>query len=124
MEFPLIWLGLSSAVLVAALSRGRRAALDAWPAYVFALPLAAHITAAAKTLNSVVSVSSSLHDTALLLQQLTTTAFLALLVILFAVRHPIRGPRADRVQGLVALFGTFSLYLVVFLPVDPNASTT
>src|SRR5438552_11969475 len=99
MELFLIWLGLSGMVVAIALSKGRRPVFDAWPAYGFALPLAAHITSAAKTLGSPVSILLSVHDSALLLQQLATTAFFALLVVLFAVRRPVSGPRATRVQG-------------------------
>jgi protein-S-isoprenylcysteine O-methyltransferase Ste14 len=117
----LIWLGLVPAVGLIALSRGRRPVRDAWPAYAFSLLLAPHIRSLFLSLTG--PRSESVHDVALVLQQVVTTAFLALLVVLFAARRSVTGPHATLTQGVVALVGTFCLYLVGFLPVESSTST-
>jgi protein-S-isoprenylcysteine O-methyltransferase Ste14 len=93
---------------------------NVWPAYIFALPLAARVW-------NLVHISSdgSLHAQAVLLQETVTVLFLALVVILFAVRRrSVRGQRATFGPGLVALLGTFLLNVVAYLPVEDTASTT
>jgi protein-S-isoprenylcysteine O-methyltransferase Ste14 len=122
MEFFPIWLGLTSIVVAIARSTGRSPVFDAWPAYLFALPLALRIATVLRILSN--PASFSLHDAALLLQQLTTIAFFGLLVVLFAARRRVSGSHATRTQGVVALVGTFSLNLVGFLPAESSASTT
>jgi protein-S-isoprenylcysteine O-methyltransferase Ste14 len=90
-----------------------------WPAYVFALPLGARVW-------NVVRATSrgSLHDRAQLLQECVTIGFLALVVVLFAVRRrEIRGARATIWTSMVALAGTFLLTLVGYLPVEETTST-
>jgi protein-S-isoprenylcysteine O-methyltransferase Ste14 len=53
-----------------------------------------------------------------------TILFLALVVVLFAVRRrSIQGQRATWRAGLVALLGTFLLNVVAYLPIDAAAST-
>jgi protein-S-isoprenylcysteine O-methyltransferase Ste14 len=121
MEFLWIWLGLNSIVVAIARFTGRSPVFDAWPAYLFALPLAIRMAGVIRTLSS--PASFSLHDAALLLQQLTTIVFFGLLVVLFAARRSISGPQATRTQGAVALVGTFCLNLVGFLPADTSGST-
>jgi protein-S-isoprenylcysteine O-methyltransferase Ste14 len=122
MEILLIWLGLNGIVVAIARATGRSPLFDAWPAYLFALPLAVRIVSAGRTLSGPASLS--LHDAALLMQQLTTIAFFGLLVVLFSARRRVSGPQATRTQRVVALVGTFSLNLVGFLPTESNASTT
>ncbi len=92
---------------------------NAWPAYLFALPLLVrawnlfHATSA-----------ESLHDQALLLQETVTVAFLGLVVLLFAIRRrAIKGERANWRAGGVALLGTFLLNVVAFLPIEASTST-
>jgi protein-S-isoprenylcysteine O-methyltransferase Ste14 len=92
---------------------------NVWPAYLFALPLGARVWGLLHT-----SYSDSLHDRARLLQEGVTIVFLALVVILFAVRRrAIAGQRASLVPGLVALVGTFLLNVVAYLPVEDSTST-
>jgi protein-S-isoprenylcysteine O-methyltransferase Ste14 len=122
MEILLIWLGLNGIVVAIARATGRSPLFDAWPAYLFALPLAVRIVSAGRTLSGPASLS--LHDAALLMQQLTTIAFFGLLVVLFSARRRVSGPQATRTQRVVALVGTFSLNLVGLLPTELNASTT
>jgi protein-S-isoprenylcysteine O-methyltransferase Ste14 len=124
MEFLVIWLGLNGIVVAIARLARRSPIFDAWPAYLFALPLAGHLATTARTLSSAASFSFSLHDSAVLIQQLATIAFFALLVGLFAARRRVSGPYASRTQGVVALVGTFCLNLVGFLPAESSASTT
>lgn len=122
MEIFLIWLGLDTVIIAIALSRARSPLFDAWPAYLFALPLAARMAGAGKALNGLDALS--LHQSAGLLQQLASIAFFGLVVVLFAARRSASGPQATRAQGVVALVGTFSLNLIGFVPVEPGASTT
>jgi protein-S-isoprenylcysteine O-methyltransferase Ste14 len=90
-----------------------------WPAYVFALPLAARIWGLLHT-----SHGSTFHDQMQLLQETVTVAFLTLVVALFIVRRrTIRSEHARLVPGLVALVGTFLLNVVAYLPVDNTTST-
>jgi protein-S-isoprenylcysteine O-methyltransferase Ste14 len=87
---------------------------NVWPAYLFALPLAA------RTWNLLRS-GSGLN--AYTLQEGVTIAFLALVVVLFAVRkRSISGRRATWREGLVALGGTFLLNVVAYVAVDATSS--
>jgi hypothetical protein len=122
MPLLLISLGLTGVAGLIALSRGRRPLGGAWPAYIFALPLGARSWNLIQTLTG--ARSESVHEAALVLQQLVTIAFLGLLVVPFAARWPVTGPHGTWSQGLVALLGTFILYLVGFLPVEPSTATT
>jgi protein-S-isoprenylcysteine O-methyltransferase Ste14 len=90
-----------------------------WPAYLFALPLGARAWYGLRAPRG-----DTLHDQARLLQEAVTVVFLALVVILFAVRRrAIAGQRAGLLPGLVALFGTFLLNVVAYLPVEDSTST-
>jgi protein-S-isoprenylcysteine O-methyltransferase Ste14 len=92
---------------------------NVWPAYVFALPLAARIWGFAHWHND-----GSLHATAVYVQEIVTIVFLALVVALFAIRRrSISGEHATFVPGLVALVGTFLLNVVAYLPVEDTTST-
>ena len=96
---------------------------NVWPAYFFALVLGARALVLIQSLSGI--GSASVHDQARLLQETVTILFLALVVVLFAVRRrAIQGRRATWRQGLVALTGTFLLSLVGYLPVSESASTT
>jgi protein-S-isoprenylcysteine O-methyltransferase Ste14 len=117
-----IWLGLIAAAGLIALSRGRRPLVDAWPAHLFALPLAVQISRLISNQHGLSALS--LHDFAIVLQQAAVAVFLGLLVVLFALRSPVSGPHATWTQGLVALAGTFTLNVAGFLPVEPTTSTT
>jgi protein-S-isoprenylcysteine O-methyltransferase Ste14 len=122
MQPLVIWLVLVAAAGLIALSKGRRRLVDAWPAYLFALPLATRIWRLFGTQTGPVTVSP--HQIADLLQQIVFIGFFGLLVALFAIRSPVSGPQATRTQGLVALVGTFILNVVGFLPIEPTTSTT
>lgn len=92
---------------------------NVWPAYVFALPLAARVWNLARAPRG-----GSFHDQAALLQETVTVAFLALVVVLFIIRRRrIEGQRATWAPGVVALVGTFLLNVVAYLPVEDTAST-
>src|SRR4029450_11072418 len=92
---------------------------NVWPAYLFALPLAARIWVLSRTVRG-----ESVHDQVRLLQEVVTVAFLALVVVLFAVRRRgIAGQRATLVTGMVALIGTFLLNAVAYLPIEDSTST-
>jgi protein-S-isoprenylcysteine O-methyltransferase Ste14 len=92
---------------------------NVWPAYVFALPLAARIWGFMH-----VRFDETLHGRAQLLQELVTIVFLALVVVLFVIRRRrLRGEHASLVPGAVALVGTFLLNVVAYLPVDDTTST-
>jgi protein-S-isoprenylcysteine O-methyltransferase Ste14 len=95
---------------------------NVWPAYLFALPLAARLWALLQTTRHL--REPSLHVQAQVLQEAVTVAFLALVVLLFVVRRRgIRGQRATWRAGVVALVGTFLLNVVAYVPVDATAST-
>ena len=95
---------------------------NVWPAYLFALPLAARVWILLQTVRQL--REPSLHEQALVLQEAVTVVFLAMVVILFAVRRRgIRGHRATWREGIVALLGTFLLNVVAYLPVDATTST-
>jgi protein-S-isoprenylcysteine O-methyltransferase Ste14 len=95
---------------------------NVWPAYFFALPLAARTWALLQTMRQM--SAPTLHDQARVLQEAVTVVFLAVVVVLFAVRRRgIQGQRATWREGLVALFGTFLLNLVAYIPADEVAST-
>jgi protein-S-isoprenylcysteine O-methyltransferase Ste14 len=92
---------------------------NVWPAYVFALPLAARVIGFLHTRRD-----GSLHGDAAWLQELVTIIFLALVVFLFAIRRrTISNEHATLVPGLVALVGTFLLNAVAYLPVEDTTST-
>jgi protein-S-isoprenylcysteine O-methyltransferase Ste14 len=93
-----------------------------WPAYLFAMPLLVRLwNLVQRTRDD--GWGDSLHGQALLLEEIVTVAFLALTVLLFAVRRPVLGRHASWRGGVVALVGTFLLNLVGFLPVESSAST-
>jgi protein-S-isoprenylcysteine O-methyltransferase Ste14 len=95
---------------------------NVWPAYLFALPLAARIWALSQRLQA--PGEPTALDQARVLQETVTIVFLALVVVLFAVRRRgIRGQRATWREGLVALLGTFLLNIVAYLPIDAAATT-
>jgi protein-S-isoprenylcysteine O-methyltransferase Ste14 len=92
---------------------------NVWPAYLFALPLAARIWGLLHA-----HAGETLHERAVLLEEVVTVVFLALVVVLFIVRRrAIRGDHATLVPGLVALVGTFLLNVVAYLPIDDTTST-
>jgi protein-S-isoprenylcysteine O-methyltransferase Ste14 len=92
---------------------------NVWPAYLFALPLAARVLGFVHA-----SSAESLNAQARLLQEGVTIAFLALVVVLFAVRRRgIKGQRATLGQAAVALVGTFLLNVVAYLPIEDSTST-
>jgi protein-S-isoprenylcysteine O-methyltransferase Ste14 len=94
---------------------------NVWPAYVFALPLAARVWGLWYRL---AVGGTSLRAQAGLLQEAVTVIFLLLVVVLFIVRRrAIRGEHATWVPGLVALVGTFLLNVVAYLPVEDTTST-
>lgn len=92
---------------------------NVWPAYVFAMPLGARILNLSHTARE-----DPLHDQARVAQEGVTIVFLALVVVLFAIRRrAIKGQRATLSQGAVALVGTFLLNVVAYLPIDDSTST-
>jgi protein-S-isoprenylcysteine O-methyltransferase Ste14 len=92
---------------------------NVWPAYLFALPLGARAWFLARGPRG-----ETIHDQARLLQELVTVVFLALVVLLFAIRRrAIKGQRASLLPGAVALVGTFLLNAVAYLPVEDTTST-
>jgi protein-S-isoprenylcysteine O-methyltransferase Ste14 len=94
---------------------------NVWPAYLFALPLGAR---AWVLLQSPDLGNPSSHAQARVLQEVVTLAFLALVVVLFAIRRrEIQSRRATWREGLVALTGTFLLTIVAYLPAETTAST-
>jgi protein-S-isoprenylcysteine O-methyltransferase Ste14 len=94
-----------------------------WPAYLFALPLAARVWGLLRWMQQLPEPTA--YDQARILQEAVTIVFLTLVVILFAVRRRgIQGQRATWRAGLVALLGTFLLNVVAYLPVDDTASTS
>jgi protein-S-isoprenylcysteine O-methyltransferase Ste14 len=92
---------------------------NVWPAYVFAMPLAARVWGLALRPRP-----DSLHAQAQLLQEIVTVVFLALVVILFVIRRRrLHSEHATWMPGLVALVGTFLLNVVAYLPVPDTTST-
>jgi protein-S-isoprenylcysteine O-methyltransferase Ste14 len=92
---------------------------NVWPAYVFALPLAARVWGLVHAHRA-----ETLHGQAQLLQEIVTVVFLALVVLLFAIRRrPITDTHASLVPATVALVGTFLLNAVAYLPVEDTTST-
>lgn len=92
---------------------------NVWPAYLFALPLSARAWNLAHAHRP-----ETLHDQALLLQEVITVVFLGLVVVLFAIRRrAIAGQRATWRAGGVALLGTFLLNAVGYLPIEDTTST-
>src|SRR5215207_7008837 len=95
---------------------------NVWPAYLFALSLGARFVGLVQSLPDL--ETASINERARVLQEVVTLAFLALVVVLFAVRRrAIRGRRATWQEGLVALTGTFLLTVVGYLPVPDTTST-
>lgn len=93
---------------------------NVWPAYLFALPLAARVWGLLR-----VEAPTSVHAQARLVQEIVTTGFLGVVVVLFAMRRrTVRGERAEWRAGLVALVGTLLLNVVAYLPVEDSTSTT
>jgi protein-S-isoprenylcysteine O-methyltransferase Ste14 len=93
---------------------------NVWPAYLFAMPLGARIWGLVHT-----SRDQALDGQVRLLQEVVTIVFLALVVVLFAIRRRgIRGQRATLAQGAVALVGTFLLNVVAYLPIEDSTSTS
>src|SRR3982074_159460 len=89
---------------------------NVWPAYLFALPLGARVWNLLRA-----RYRDSLHEQASLLQEIVTIVFLALVVVLFAIRRRgIEGQRATLQSGGVALLGTFLLNVVGYLPIQQN----
>ena len=115
-----VWRGLVAAFReVEATPWGGLLLGNVWPAYVFALPLAARLW---NLLHA--PRGDSLHAQAALLQESVTVVFLTLVVVLFVFRRRrIEGQRATLGPGLVALVGTFLLNVVAYLPVEDTAST-
>jgi protein-S-isoprenylcysteine O-methyltransferase Ste14 len=92
---------------------------NVWPAYLFALPLGARIWNLARA-----RYGDSLHEQASLVQEVVTIVFLALVVVLFAIRRRgIEGQRATLQSGAVALLGTFLLNVVGYLPIEETTAT-
>jgi protein-S-isoprenylcysteine O-methyltransferase Ste14 len=92
---------------------------NVWPAYVFALPLAARVWNLARATRG-----DSVHAQAAFFQETVTISFLALVVVLFVIRRRrIEGERATLGPGLVALLGTFLLNVVAYMPVEETTST-
>lgn len=104
---------------------GRLLLSNAWPAYVFALPLVARTWV---LLNKGVNLApapgeSMLHAQARLAQEAATTVFMILVVALFLVRRSVIGRRANWRAGLVAITGTFILNVIGFLDLPKGTST-
>jgi protein-S-isoprenylcysteine O-methyltransferase Ste14 len=92
---------------------------NVWPAYVFALPLLTRFWALLHMRRG-----GSLQTQAAFLQQAVIVVFLALVVVLFAVRRrQLQGEHCAPLPGLVALAGTFILNVVAYLPVRDTTST-
>ena len=92
---------------------------NVWPAYVFALPLAARVWGLSRS-----HFAPTLHGEAQLLQEIVTVVFLALVVVLFVIRRrTLTSAHATFAPGLVALVGTFLLNVVAYLPVEDTTST-
>jgi protein-S-isoprenylcysteine O-methyltransferase Ste14 len=90
-----------------------------WPAYVFALPLAARLWGFLHWRSD-----GSLHAQASSLQELVTIVFLGLVVVLFAIRRrTLATGHATLIPGAVALVGTFLLNAVAYLPLEDTTST-
>lgn len=90
-----------------------------WPAYIFALPLAARLWILTNA-----RPAADLHARAQLLEEVVTVVFLGLVVLLFAIRRRrLAGGHATFIPGLVALAGTFLLNVVGYLPVQDTTST-
>lgn len=92
---------------------------NAWPAYLFALLLIPRIWGLYP-----VPRLDTLHDQAKYLLAVVTVVFLALVVVLFAIRRrAIEGQRANWRTGGVALLGTFLLNILAFVPIEDSTST-
>lgn len=87
-----------------------------WPAYFFALVGWGKLIALGQLLSEPVGPEGSVHRIASVAHQASTLAFLALVIVLFLVRRPVRGPRSDLRGALVALAGTFALVGVAGAP--------
>jgi protein-S-isoprenylcysteine O-methyltransferase Ste14 len=92
---------------------------NVWPAYLFALPLAARMVGLVRA-----APAESLNAQARQVQEGVTVVFLALVVVLFAIRRRgIKGQRAGLGPAAVALVGTFLLNVVAYLPIEDSTST-
>jgi protein-S-isoprenylcysteine O-methyltransferase Ste14 len=89
---------------------------------MFALPVAMYSVGLSESVRNTQPLAWA-HAAAVLLQQGTTVALFGLLVVLFAVRRPLRGARATWPRRLVALAGTFILTAAGYLPIEVTAST-
>jgi len=94
-----------------------------WPAYVFALPFVARLWRWLDNLVHAGGAGTSVHQWAVLMQEMVTILFLGAVVVLFLVRSPVLGRRAGPGAGLVALAATFLLNLAGFLPVAEDLPT-
>jgi protein-S-isoprenylcysteine O-methyltransferase Ste14 len=92
---------------------------NVWPAYLFALPLGARVWVVASRPRG-----AAMDEQVRLLQEIVTIVFLALVVVLFAVRRrAIKGQRATWLSGGVALLGTFLLNVVAYLPIEDDTTS-
>ena len=123
LDRPLTWGWQTGVRWHAQVERTRWGAIllgNIWPAYLFALPLGVRAVGFTR-----MRPGDSLHQQAQYVQELVTLVFLALVVVLFAIRkRPRAGHRATWLTGLVALFGTFVLNVVAFLPIEDSTSTS
>ncbi len=104
---------------VEATAWGRLLLWNAWPAYVFALPLGAKAWGLARLVTTGLlsgAAADPLRELATVAEQLASTLFLALVVVLFVVRRPVVGRRASWRGGAVALAGTFVLTAAALVP--------
>jgi protein-S-isoprenylcysteine O-methyltransferase Ste14 len=100
---------------------------NVWPAYLFAMPLAAKVWFLGNRIASgavTAGGSDTLHRRAQVVQDLATVLFFGVVVVLFIVRRPVVGQRAQWWGGAIALGGTFILNVVGFLPVPETTSTS
>lgn len=98
---------------------GRLLLANVWPAYLFALPLAAKVWGFIGRLRDPVAHGAEADPRryqAVLAQEAATILFFGLVVLLFIIRRPVRGRHASWQGGVVALVGTFLLNVVGFLP--------
>jgi protein-S-isoprenylcysteine O-methyltransferase Ste14 len=92
---------------------------NAWPAYLFALPLSVRFWNLLRA-----RPGDTLHSQAQFILECVTVLFLGLVVLLFAIRRrAITGQRATWRSGGVALLGTFLLNVVAYLPIEDTTST-
>lgn len=106
---------------------GRLLLTNVWPAYLFSLPFGTRVV---NVYSKIVSGPPSTEPDTLfhfrisLAQEMVTLVFMFLVVLLFTIRRPLKGPHATWRGAVVALIGTFLLSFVGFLPVPSDTSTT